>query len=371
MSPAIGLQSNTINVWLDHLHRDLLNSDHLKSLVEHGLISGTSITPAGLKASIAFSKTYKQAIQTLKNSHTDAEVVYNTLILDDIRQAALLFLSTYESSGGQKGFVTVTLSPYLANDTDAMVTEAQRICQVIDFPNIMITIPANRAGIPAMYQLIRQGINVNTAPLCGLYSYRNVIEAYLTALESRVQHNLPIHYLASTATFQLHVVDNKFDKMLHLELNQDTIKTTYAQMLQGQVATATARMAFQIYCKIFKDWRFKRLADKGAHPQRLVWENIDANFSYNATPSYHRSLINPETIITIANKKIEAHIDQHNDLLVNDIGSSVQPSKILRLVFQVDIDPEQIAQELETESIQSCIQNYNTCLNIINQINAC
>ncbi|MCB0213506.1 MAG: hypothetical protein KDJ52_29455 [Anaerolineae bacterium] len=364
MSPIIGLQEKTINLWLDYLNRDLLTSDKFKELLDQGLISGTSVHPAGLTIAIPRSKTYRHSIQSLKNSHSNVETIYNTLMVDDIRQAAILFLPKYNATNGQNGFVNVSLSPYLADNTNALVAEAQKIWHAINSPNVMIKIPANRAGLPAIYHLIQQGINVNVTPLCGLYRYREVIETYITALEARARHNLPLHYLASVATFQLNVIDNKFDKILQPWLNREGRQTDYARVLRGQIATALAKMAFQIYRKVFEGWRFKNLAIKGAQPQHLVWSNTNDNNPSISHPNYDTSLIEPQTIITIAGEKINNNNIYYN-LVMNSDTLSEPASKILRLVFQVDIDPEQVAQQLEKESIQNCIQIYDTCLTLI------
>jgi len=262
------------NVWLDFISRPLIYSGELYRLIKEEGISGVTSNPAIFQKAITAGEMYDQQIQILAEEGCTTDEIYDAIIEEDIQHAADLLRPVFEQTGGQDGFVSLEVSPYLAYDAEGAIVEARRLWSLVERPNLLIKIPATEEGMTAIRQCIAEGINVNATLLFGLYQYREVIEAYLKGLEERLKHGKPVHQVTSVASFFISRIDVIADRMLDNIIDQPTDETAnneLAEGLRGEVAIACAKLAYQIYKQAFMSGRFMRLADHGAHVQRLVW----------------------------------------------------------------------------------------------------
>lgn len=189
------------SIWLDYIQRDILENGEVAKMIEKDGLAGMTSNPAIFEKAINEHNDYDEAISSLTRRKTPAKEIYEALTLDDVRRAADLFRPVYDDSNGHDGFVSLEVSPYLAYDTQQTITEARRLWTALDRPNVMIKVPATRAGLPAITQLIAEGINVNVTLLFGLERYREVVDAFMTGLETRKMAGDPLQGIASVASF--------------------------------------------------------------------------------------------------------------------------------------------------------------------------
>jgi len=200
--------------WLDYIRRDLIESGELQGLIADGLIQGMTSNPTLFEQAIAQGNLYASSIRPLAQAGWSADDILDTLTLDDIRAAADLFRPLYESTSGRDGFVSIEVSPLLANATEATVAEARRLWSAVNRPNVMVKIPATAEGIPAIEASIADGININITLIFSLVRYAQVMEAYLRGLEARAERGESLDHIASVASFFVSRVDTAVDKLL-------------------------------------------------------------------------------------------------------------------------------------------------------------
>ena len=286
-------------VWLDYIRRALISSGELEVLIEKG-IRGVTSNPTIFDKAIAGSADYDEALRSLiKQDKTDREI-YEELVLEDIRQTADKLRSVYDKTGGLDGYVSLEVSPALASDTDGTVREAWRLFAQLDRPNVMIKVPATRAGIPAIQTLIGEGVNVNVTLIFSLSHYQPVAEAYISGLEGRLAAGGDVSSLASVASFFVSRVDTAVDSLLD--------KAGHPE-LQGRIAISNAKAAYARFQEIFTGERWERLAAHGARKQRVLWGSTGTkNPSYPDT-LYVDGLIGPDTVNTVPPATLAAFLD--------------------------------------------------------------
>lgn len=258
-NPLLKLRTFGQSIWLDFIRREMFSSGELRQLIEVDGLGGVTSNPAIFEKVIDHSYDYDEAIRALALGGISVEEIYQALTVTDIQQAADLFRPVYDQMAGQDGFVSLEVSPHLAHDTIGTIAEAHRLWAVVDRPNVMIKVPATREGLPAIQQLINEGINVNITLLFSLPRYRQVAEAYLTGLEARARRGQPLTRVASVASFFLGRIDVLVDPILEQKMQTGGREAKIAVTLYGQVAIASAKVAYQIYKNIFKGGRTGRI----------------------------------------------------------------------------------------------------------------
>ena len=252
------------SIWLDYIRRDLITSGELKRLIEEDGLKGITSNPAIFKMAIAESNIYDGNIHQMALEKKDVKTIYEVLSQRDVQNAADEFRTVYEKSEGKDGYVSLEVNPHLAHDTKGTIEEARRLWVALNRPNVLIKIPATENGLPAIQQLISEGININVTLLFGLPRYRLVAEAYISGLETRANQGNSVKNIASVASFFLSRIDTLLDPQLQKFIEPLGGKTEIAKKALGQVAIASAKGAYQIYKELFNSDRFKKLADKGA-----------------------------------------------------------------------------------------------------------
>lgn len=296
MNPLLELNSFGQSIWLDYIRRDFVTGDGLAKLIAEDGLTGMTSNPAIFEKAIGGGNEYAPAIRALKSKGLDAMGLYEALAIEDIRSAADRLRPVFEASDGRDGYVSLEVSPYLANDTAATVVEAHRLWREVSRPNLMIKVPATKAGLPAIEQLIAQDMNVNVTLLFARGMYEQVAERYIAGLERRLSEGLDIDRIASVASFFVSRIDAAVDPRL-------------PEALRGKTAIANAKLAYESYLRLFSDARWEKLAEKGARPQRLLWASTSTKNPAYRDVLYVEELIGSNTVNTLPPATLDAFRD--------------------------------------------------------------
>ena len=365
-NPLLGLESFGQSVWLDYLRRNALDNGELQGLIDQDGVSGLTSNPSIFEKAIAGSHDYDNAIRSMALEGKSIEEIYEALTIEDIQRAADLFRPIYDRLEGGDGFVSLEVSPKLAHDTAGTITEARHLWTAVNRPNLLIKVPGTREGLPAIQQLIGEGINVNVTLLFGLPRYREVAEAYLVGLETLAAHGKPLNRIASVASFFLSRIDVLIDPRLEkLRLKGGPVAEIVAG-LHGQVAIASAKVAYQIYQEIFGSERFQKLSHKGAHSQRLLWASTSTKDPAYSDVKYVETLIGRETINTIPLETLNAYRDHGKPASRLEEGTQ-EAYRVLEGLRQAGIDLDAATQELEDEGVTKFSQAFEKLMTALQE----
>ena len=349
-NPLQQLEALGQSIWVDYIKRDMFKNGKLKKLIVEDGVKGMTSNPDIFEKAIVDSNDYAEAIKTLSAAGKDAEQIYAALTQKDVQDAADEFRRLYDSTEGKDGYVSLEVNPHLAHDTDGTIAEAKRLWKALNRPNVLIKVPATRAGLPAIRQLISEGINVNVTLLFGLDRYREVAEAYIAGLEDRVAQGKPVNHIASVASFFLSRIDVLIDPLLEKQSSANNEKAAMAKQLQGQIAIASAKMAYQIYLELFTGDRFKRLIAKEASVQRLLWASTGTKNPNYSDVKYVDSIIGPETVNTVPLETLNAYSD-HGDPKARLQLDVPKAAACFEQLPELGIKMNEMTQQLEDEGV--------------------
>jgi transaldolase len=339
------------SIWLDYIRRDLIASGELRRLIEEDGLRGMTSNPAIFETAIAESHIYDRDICDMALEKKDVQAIYESLSQRDVQSAADEFRPLYDRTDGEDGYVSLEVNPHLAHDTHATMQEARRLWGALNRPNVFIKVPATSDGLPAIQQLISEGINVNITLLFGLPRYRQVAEAYIAGLEARAAQGKPVKQIASVASFFLSRIDTLLDPLVEKFLKPGGMKTEIAKKVRGQVAVSSAKAAYQIYKEIFGSNRFKKLADKGARVQRLLWASTSTKNPDYSDIKYIEPLIGPDTVTTVPLETIDAYRDHGHPKL--RLEQDVEEANwIMARLPELGISIDRVTQQLEDEGVK-------------------
>lgn len=349
-NPVLELQSLGQSIWIDFISRGIISSGKLQRLIEEDGVSGVTSNPSIFEKAIAESGDYDEAIRLLTLQGKTVDETYQRLTVEDIQMVADLLRPTYDRTDGRDGFVSLEVSPTLAHDTEGTIEEARLLWSLVDRPNSMIKVPATREGIPAIKQLIGEGININITLLFGLPRYQEVVHAYLDGLEILESKGRSLKHVASVASFFLSRIDVLLDPLLEKKNLTNSPEPDIASLLHGQVAIASAKVAYQLYKEFFSSDRFAKLAEKGARTQRLLWASTSTKNPLYSDTKYIEPLIGLNTINTLPIETLDAYRDhgQPGPSLEQDVSKAYH---ILNKLSLVGIDLNTITQQLEEEGV--------------------
>jgi transaldolase len=338
------------SIWLDFIRRDLISSGGLRRLIEEDGLRGMTSNPSIFEKAIAESHDYDADIRAMALAGSDPQAIYETLSQQDVRSAADEFRAVYDATAGKDGFVSLEVNPHLARDTGGTLKEARRLWAALDRPNVLIKVPATAQGLPAIRQLIGEGISVNVTLLFGLPRYREVAEAYIDGLEARAAQGKPVDRVASVASFFVSRIDALVDARLAGLVASGTTEYELARRARGQVAIASAKMAYQIYKEIFAGARFRKLAAQGARVQRLLWASTSTKNPEYSDVRYVEALIGPDTVNTAPPETLDAYRD-HGEPQAR-LEQDVEEARwVLSRLPELGIDIDQVTQQLEDEGV--------------------
>lgn len=352
------------SIWLDFIRRDMLESGEMKQLIDEDKVKGVTSNPAIFKEAFASGDIYESAIQGKARQGMDAMQIYQSLAIEDIQSATDLFRPLYDKTDGGDGFVSLEVSPRLAHDTEGTIEEARNLWRWVDRPNVMIKVPGTKEGLPAIEQLISDGININVTLLFGLERYRKVTDAYISGLEKRLEDGKPIDSIASVASFFLSRIDVLVDPMIEEHMNGNGEKADLAKKLHGQVAISSAKKAYQIYKEVFASPRFDKLAKEGAATQRVLWASTSTKNPDFSDVKYVEALIGPETVNTIPMETLEAYRDHGNPK--ERLEDSLDKAElVLEGLPKLGIDLGEVTQQLEDEGVEKFSKPFDKLMDIL------
>jgi transaldolase/glucose-6-phosphate isomerase len=365
-NPLLKLESLGQSIWLDYLRRGMLVSGELQQLIDEDSLMGMTSNPSIFEKAIGGSHDYDDAIAALALEGKSVDDIYQTLTVEDVQRAADTFRPLYDRLAGRDGFVSLEVSPHLAHDTEGTIAEARRLWKALNRPNVLIKVPGTLEGLPAIQELIGEGINVNITLLFGLPRYRKVAEAYIKGLEKRAAQGQPIDRVASVASFFLSRIDVLVDPLLARFTKGDGPEADLAKKLHGQVAIASAKVAYQIFQEVFQSERFAQLERNGARVQRLLWASTGTKNPSYSDVKYVEALIGPQTINTVPQETLTAYRDHGRPELRLEEGLDLADEVLDRLP-ELDIDIDEVTQQLEDEGVEKFIKPFDRLMETLQQ----
>ena len=354
------------SLWYDDMGRRILDNGELASMINHGDIRGLTSNPSIFNNAIAKSKDYDSALIPMAWAGYSDKMILEQLMVEDIQKVADLLRSLFEKTHGGDGFVSLEVSPKLADDTEKTVEEAQRLWNLVNRPNLMIKIPATKPGLLAIQQSIAAGINVNITLIFSISRYKEVMEAYLSGLEDRNKAGKPVDHINSVASFFVSRIDSKVDKYLEGVIQASGPDAAKARSLLGKIAIANARLAYQEFRMVFESDRFIKLRAKGAKIQRPLWASTSTkNPSYHDT-MYVDELIGAHTVNTVPPQTLDAFRDHGNVKLTIETHLHEAHDNFIDLEA-VGISMQKVTQELEEEGVEAFSISYESLLTSVKQ----
>ena len=354
------------SIWMDNLSRTLFESGELKKLIEERGVVGITSNPAIFEKAIVGNAIYDADIEAGIRDGKSVQEIYESLVFDDIRHACDILRPVYESSNGLDGYVSIEVPPIIANDTEKTIEEARRYFSQIGRENVMIKIPGTTAGLPAVEQVISEGINVNVTLLFSVDSYVETAWSYIRGLEKRAAQGEDISNIASVASFFLSRIDNNIDARIDKKLAQgsDRIeKKAKLEAVKGKIAIANAKIAYQKYKEIIQSDRWKALAEKGAKVQRLLWASTSTKNPEYSDVMYVDELIGPDTVNTLPPNTIEACADHCSP--ANRVETGVEEAYNLMESLKdpdIDINIDEVMHELLEDGIDKFVKPFESLM---------
>ena len=353
------------SIWMDNLSRDLLTSGELAELVTTRGVLGITSNPAIFEKAIGGNAIYDTEIVTGIKAGKSLNDIYESLIFTDIRHACDILLPVYQQTNGIDGYVSIEVPPTIAADTKSTISEARRYHGQIDRPNVMIKIPGTPEGLPAVEQMISEGISINVTLLFSVASYVESAWAYIRGLEARAAKGEDISNISSVASFFLSRIDTNIDcKLDHLLKDlTDTTKIEKISALKGKIAIANAKVAYQEYKKIIATDRWQQLAAKGARVQRLLWASTGTKDPSYSDVMYVDGLVGADTVNTLPPNTIEACAD-HCDP-ASRIEAGVDEAYRLIASLQdpdVNINLDSVMDELLIDGIDKFVKPFESLM---------
>jgi len=361
-NPLKGLLEYGQSPWMDYIRRDLLTGGGLKQMIEHDGLRGMTSNPAIFEKSITGSTLYNDILQSPEAKSLDAKGVFEKIAIRDVQDACDIFKAVYQSSRRRDGYVSLEVSPFLANDTKGTLEEARRLWKAVGRENLMIKVPATPEGIPAVRQLLEEGLNINITLLFAQSAYEQVAEAYLAALEARALKGLDLTHIASVASFFVSRIDTLIDSKIEELLKTATGSAKdLLSSVEGKIAIANAKLTYKKYQELFGGARWNALAAKGAQTQRLLWASTSTKNPKYRDVLYVEELIGADTVDTIPPATFDAFRD-HGKLrksLTEDVEGAAETMENLG---KAGISMKEVTQKLLVDGVKLFADAFKTLL---------
>ncbi|HEY3294822.1 MAG TPA: transaldolase [bacterium] len=336
------------SIWLDFISRDLMNSGKLQQLIDNGLRGETS-NPTIFEKSISKSGDYDPDIHEGHTQHWTAPQIFEHIAVTDVTRACDALRPVYDITKGTDGFVSIEVSPGLANDTDGTITEARRLWKSVNRPNLMVKIPGTDAGIPAIAAMLAEGLNINITLLFSQRQYHNTVKAWLDGLEERVRKGQDVSHIASVASFFVSRVDTAGDKLLEAKGRKD---------LMGKAAIANACLAYKYFLEMLQSPRWKALEKAGAHVQRPLWASTSTKNPDYPDVLYVTELMAKDTVNTLPLDTIEAWMD-HGKPEPRLLENLKTAEETLKKVHDAGVDVVKITEDLIEDGVVKFTESFN------------
>lgn len=339
------------SVWLDNISRDILNNKELERLISEVGLKGVTSNPTIFQKAIGTGHAYDQQIEELlsNNELLTADELFEELAIKDIQRAADVLKPVFEKTGGVDGFVSIEVSPILAYNTEGTIQEARRLNNKVNRPNVMIKIPATQEGLPAIKQMISEGVCINVTLIFSQEVYEQVAESYISGLEERNKKGLPLDKTLSVASFFISRIDTAVDKALDDAGNEN---------LKGKTAIANAKLVYEKCAELFDSERFRVLKSKGAKIQRLLWASTSTKNPAYPETIYIDELVGRNTVNTMPPATIEAF--KTKGKVYNAIEDKVEEArKQMNDLKELDIDFSEITKKLTVDGVESFSKSFH------------
>jgi transaldolase/glucose-6-phosphate isomerase len=352
-NPLKGLLTYGQSPWMDYIRRDLLTSGGLKKMIDQDGLRGMTSNPTIFEKAIVGSKFYSDILEAPDAKQLGAGGVYEKIAIRDVQDATDIFRPVYDESKRRDGYVSLEVSPLLANDTKATIEEARRLWKTVNRENLMVKVPATPAGIPAIRQLLEDGLNINITLLFAQSAYEQVAEAYLAALEARVKKGQDISHIASVASFFVSRIDTLIDNQIEAKLKTETDgkKKELLASVEGKVAIANAKLTYKKYQELFGGTRWKALAAKGGQTQRLLWASTSTKNPKYRDVLYVEELIGADTVDTIPPATFDAFRD-HGKLRASLTENVDDAAKTMANLEKAGISMKQATEKLVVDGVK-------------------
>ncbi len=359
-NPNVELQKLGQSLWYDNIERRLIKSGELRRMIEEDGVVGLTSNPTIFDKAISSSVSYDAALSRLVQAGKSPVEIYESLAIEDIRAAADLLRPVYERTNRLDGLVSLEVSPHLAYYSRETLDEVRRLWEAVDRPNLMVKVPATRQGIPAVEQLISEGININITLIFSLEAYRLVAEAYLAGLERRVEANLPIDHISSVASFFVSRVDTNVDGQLAAAFDRSDGRNQRYRLepLLGRAAIANCKLAYEIFGDKFGSERFQGLAKSGARVQRLLWGSTSTKNPNYPDTYYVDALIGPDTVNTVPTETLLAFKD-HGTVARTLDADLDEARRVAEELADAGIDMDAVTAQLLVEGVDQFTQSFD------------
>jgi transaldolase len=344
------------SVWFDTLSRDLVQTGELKRMMEEDAVTGVTSNPTIFQKALSQGAAYDEDLKKLLAETDDPTQIFFSLALQDIRDACDVLKPAYDASNGVDGYVSMEVEPGIAYDTEKTFAQARWISKQVDRPNLYVKIPATMAGLPAIEDCTAHGTSINITLIFSLDRYKAVVEAYIRGLERRVAAGGDVSKVVSVASFFVSRVDTEADKRL---------EAVGAKKLEGKLAVANAKLAYQHYLQAFSGPRWEYLESKGAHKQRCLWASTSAKNPSYRDVVYVEELIGPDTVNTMPLETIQAfqdHGEVRGDTVLEDIGAA---KKVFEDLAAAGVDYDDVTDTLEAEGVEKFADSFDEILESI------
>jgi transaldolase / glucose-6-phosphate isomerase len=352
-NPLKALLSYGQSPWMDYIRRDLLTSGQLKRMIDQDGLMGMTSNPTIFEKAITGSKDYADILESPEVRNLDAKAVFEKIAIRDVQDAADIFKPVYQQSKRRDGYVSLEVSPLLANDTQGTIDEARRLWKAVSRENVMIKVPGTKEGLPAIRQLLEEGININITLLFAQRRYEEVAELFFQALEARVKKGQSIDHLASVASFFVSRIDTLIDSIIDTKLKteKDANQRALLTSLQGKVAIANAKLTYRKYQELYGGARWKALAAKGGQTQRLLWASTSTKNPKYADVMYVEELIGGDTVDTIPPATFDAFRD-HGKVRPSLTENVDDAAKVMANLQKAGISMQEVTDKLVVDGVK-------------------
>jgi transaldolase len=351
-TPTARLAAEGVSIWLDDLSRDRILTGNLADLIATRNVTGVTTNPTIFAAALSKGESYEAQVARLAERGASTDEAIFELTTDDVRAASDVFRPVFDATNGVDGRVSIEVSPDLAHDTEATVAEAKKLAAAVDRPNALIKIPATKAGLPAIAEVIGAGISVNVTLIFSLERYAAVIDAYLTGLETAKAAGIDISGIESVASFFVSRVDTEVDKRL-AQIDSDE-----AAALKGKAGIANARLAYELYEQQFASDRAKSLLAAGGNVQRPLWASTGVKDPALPDTLYVTELVAPGTVNTMPEKTLEATFD-HAEITGDTVTDAYADAHgVFEALAAVGVDFDDVTQVLEDEGVEKFVVSW-------------
>jgi transaldolase / glucose-6-phosphate isomerase len=361
-NPLKALLAYGQSAWMDYIRRDLLTGGGLKKYIAEDGLRGMTSNPTIFEKAINGSTLYSDILNSPEAKSLNAKQLFEKIAIRDVQDACDIFRPVYDESKHRDGYVSLEVSPFLANDTNGTIEEARRLWKAVNRPNVMIKVPATPEGVPAIRQLLEDGLNINITLLFAQSAYEQVAEAFVAALEARAAKGQPINQIASVASFFVSridtLIDSKIDALLKAAAGG---AKTLLESLHGTIAIANAKLTYKKYQELFGGPRWKALAAKGAQTQRLLWASTSTKNPKYRDVLYVEELIGADTVDTIPPATFDAFRD-HGKLRASLTENVPGAARHMENLAKAGISMKEVTEQLVVDGVRLFAEAFKTLL---------